>query len=79
MDVAFPYKEAITSAYGLIDHTKTHMASHSMLYILEEKAKAQSSILYGKASSWGSSFQHTLQSNSRGSCRMEIMWKRTSK
>ena len=50
MDVAFPYKEAITNAYGLIDHTKTHVASQSLLYILEEKAKGQSSILYGKAS-----------------------------
>ena len=79
MDIPFPYKEAITNAYGLIEHTETHMASQSLLYILEEKAKGQSSILYGKASVWGSSFWHTLQSNSWGSCRMEIMWKRTSK
>ena len=26
MDVAFPYKEAITNAYDLIDHTTTHVA-----------------------------------------------------
>ena len=26
MDVAFPYKEAITNAYGLIGHTRTHVA-----------------------------------------------------
>ena len=45
MDVAFPYKEAITNAYGLIDHTKTHVASQPLLYIPEEKAKGQSSIL----------------------------------
>ena len=25
-DVAFPYKEAITNAYGLIGHTRTHVA-----------------------------------------------------
>ena len=65
MDVAFPYKEAITNAYdliivtrsniawklyGLIDHTTTHVASRVSSYVLEEKAKGQSSILYGKAS-----------------------------
>ena len=50
MDIAFPYKQAITNAYGLIDHTKTHVTNQSFLYILEEKAKRQSSILYGKAS-----------------------------
>ena len=50
MDIPFPYKEAITNAYGLIEHTETHMASQSLLYILEEKAKGQSSILYGKTS-----------------------------
>ena len=27
MDVAFPYKEAITNAYGLIGHITTHVAS----------------------------------------------------
>ena len=32
MDVAFPYKEAITKTYGLIDHTTTHVASRSLLY-----------------------------------------------
>ena len=50
MDVAFPYKEAITNAYGLIDHTTTHVASQSLPYIIEEKTKGQLSILYGKAS-----------------------------
>ena len=54
MDVAFPYKEAITNAYdliivtrsniawklyGLIDHTTTHVASRVSSYVLEEKAK----------------------------------------
>ena len=29
MGVAFPYKEAITNAYGLIGHTTTHVASQS--------------------------------------------------
>ena len=48
MDVAFPYKEAITNAYGLIDHTKTHVTRQSFLYIPEEKAKGQSSILMVK-------------------------------
>ena len=71
MDAAFSYKEAITNAYGLIDYTKTHVASHSLLCIPEEKGHL--SILYGKASVWGSSFWHTLQSNSWGSCRMEII------
>ena len=52
MDVAFPYKEAITNAYG----QPAHVASQSLLYTLEEKAKGQSSILYGKASVRGSSF-----------------------
>ena len=47
MDVAFPYKEAITNAYGLINHTKS---PSYIVYILEEKAKSQSFILYGKAS-----------------------------
>ena len=28
MDVAFPYKEVITNAYGLIGHITTHVASH---------------------------------------------------
>ena len=84
MDVAFPYKEAITNAYGQPAHVATtahvtttahmattahvvttaHLASQSLLYTLEEKAKGQSSILYGKASVRGSSFRHTLQSNS---------------
>ena len=35
MDVAFPYKEAITNAYG----QPAHVASQSLLYTLEEKAK----------------------------------------
>ena len=26
MDVVFPYKEAITNGYGLVDHTTTHVA-----------------------------------------------------
>ena len=26
MDVAFPYKEAITNTYDLIGHTRTHLA-----------------------------------------------------
>ena len=52
MDVVFPYKEAITNAYGQPAHVATtaHVASQSILYTLEEKAKGQSSILYGKAS-----------------------------
>ena len=68
MDIAFPYKEAITNAYGLIDLTTTRVASRSLLYPRgkgpEEKAKGQSSILDGKASVSGSSFRQTLQSNS---------------
>ena len=50
MDVAFPYKEAITNAYGQPAHVATtaHLASQSLLDTLE--AKGQSSILYGKAS-----------------------------
>ena len=46
MDVAFPYKEAITNAYGQPTHVATtaHLASQSLLYTLEEKAKGQSSI-----------------------------------
>ena len=41
MDVAFPYKEAITSAYGQPAHVATtaHVASQCLLYTLEEKAK----------------------------------------
>ena len=31
MDIAFPYKEAITNAYGLIDLTTTRVASRSLL------------------------------------------------
>ena len=65
MDIAFPYKEAITNAYGLIDLTTTR---RSFPYPRgkgpEEKAKDQSSILDGKASVSGSSFRQTLQSNS---------------
>ena len=66
MDVAFPYKEAITKAYGQSVHVTTaaHVASQFLLYTLEEKAKGQSSILYGKANLRDSSFRHTLQSNS---------------
>ena len=43
MDVAFPYKEAITNAYGQPAHlaTKAHVASQSLLYTLEEKSKAK--------------------------------------
>ena len=29
MDVAFPYKEAITNAYDLIGHTTTNVATQS--------------------------------------------------
>ena len=52
MDVAFPYKEAITNGYGQPAHVATtaHVASQSLLYTPEEKAKGQSSILYRKAS-----------------------------
>ena len=68
MDIAFPYKEAITNAYDLIDLITTRVASRSPLYPRgkgpEEKAKGQSSILDGKASVSGSSFRQTLQSNS---------------
>ena len=31
MDVSFPYKERNTNAYGLIDHTTTHVACQSPL------------------------------------------------
>ena len=31
MDVAFPYKEVITNAYGLIGHITTHLASQPSL------------------------------------------------
>ena len=68
MDIAFPYKEAITNAYGLIDLTTTRVDSQYLPYTSgkspEEKAKDQSSILDGKASVSGSSFRQTLQSNS---------------
>ena len=37
MDVAFPYKEAITNAYDLIIVTRSNIAWK--LYGLEEKAK----------------------------------------
>ena len=52
MDVAFPYKGAITNAYGLIDHTKTRGQQVPPIHprLLEEKTKGQLSILYGKAS-----------------------------
>ena len=43
MDAAFPYKEAITNAYGLIDHTTTHVASHSFLY---PRGKSQRTIIH---------------------------------
>ena len=60
MDIAFPYKEAITNAYGLIDLTTTRVANRSILYPRgkgpEKKAKGQSSILDGKASVSGSFF-----------------------
>ena len=46
MDVVFQYKEAMTNAYG----QPAHVASESLLYTREEKAKGQPSILYGKAS-----------------------------
>ena len=41
MDVAFPYKEAITNAYGQPPRVATtaHVASQSLLYTLKEKAK----------------------------------------
>ena len=47
MDVAFPYKEAIavTNAYGLIDHTTTHVASQSLLYP-RARGKSQRSIIH---------------------------------
>ena len=65
---SFPYKEAITNAYDLIDLTTTHVASRSLLYTRgkgpEEKAKGQSSIIDGQASVSGSSFRQILQSNS---------------
>ena len=68
MGIAFPYKEAIANAYGLIDLTTTLVDSRSIPYprgkCPEEKAKDQSSILDGKASVSGSSFRQTLQSNS---------------
>ena len=68
MDIAFPYKEAIANAYGLIDLTTTLVDSRSLPYPRrkgpEEKAKDQSSIPDGKASVSGSSFRQTLQSNS---------------
>ena len=68
MDIAFPYKEAIANAYGLIDLTTTLVDSRSLPYPRgkgsEEKVKDQSSILVGKASVSGSSFRQTLQSNS---------------
>ena len=93
LGVAFPYKEAITNAYGLIMVTRNNIVwklwpnrSHSNTpgqpvtsYVLQEKAKGQWSMLYGKASVWDSSFRNRLQSNSWESCRMEIMWKRTRK
>ena len=40
MDVAFPYKEAITNAYDLIDHTTTHVASQSLLYPREKSHRS---------------------------------------
>ena len=45
MDVAFPYKEAIANAYGLIDHTTTHVASRSLLYPKSQSIN-QSNIIY---------------------------------
>ena len=42
MDVAFPYKEAITNAYGPINHTTTNVANQSPLTVLEEKTKQRS-------------------------------------
>ena len=45
MDFAFPQKLAITNAYGLIYHTTTHVASKVSFYVLQEKAKGQSTVL----------------------------------
>ena len=42
MDVSFPYKEAITNAYGSINHTTTNVANQSPLTVLEEKTKQRS-------------------------------------
>ena len=68
MDITFPYKEAITNTYGLIDLTTTRVDSQYLPYPSgkgpEEKAKDRSSILDGKTSVSGSSFRQTLQSNS---------------
>ena len=44
MDVVFPYKEAITNAYGLIGHTTTHVVSQSFPMSKGEKAKGHSTI-----------------------------------
>ena len=38
MDIAFPYKEAITNAYGLVDLTTTGWPAGPS-YILEEKCQ----------------------------------------
>ena len=41
----FPQKVAITNAYGLIYHTKTHVASRVSSYVIQEKGKGQSTVL----------------------------------
>ena len=66
MDIAYPHKEAITNAYGLIDLTTTRVDSRFLPYLRgpEEKAKDQSPIFDGKASVSGSSLRQTVQSNS---------------
>ena len=43
MDVAFPYKEAITNTYSLINHTTTHVANQSLLH---PRGKSQRSIIH---------------------------------
>ena len=45
MNFAFPQKLAITNTYVLIYHTPTHVASKVSFYVLQEKAKGQSTVL----------------------------------
>ena len=44
-DVSFPQKVAITNSYGLIYNIATHVASKVSFYVLQEKAKGQSTVL----------------------------------
>ena len=44
-DVSFLQKVAITNSYGLIYHTTKHGASKVSFYVLQEKAKGQSTVL----------------------------------